>query len=316
MDDPARVRVDATDATSGIARGEVLMRRLGGTAWRSAPAQLEPGGFSAMVDDEHLRDGVYELRAHAWDAAGNERSTDRRASGEPARLALPLRVKTRMRVGKRMKLHGRSARRGRRVRIVYLRRPVVRQGRRVRIRGRVTAPGGNPLAGVNVDVSARIAVKGVPFQPVATLTTSHRGRFAYLVPAGPSRLIRFRYPGAPKIRPETREIHVRVPAATSLRASRKRVVNGEAVTFSGKLRGAFLPPTGKLMELQFFDRGKWRTFRTFRAAPSSGEWSYTYRFDGTRGTRTYRFRVRIPKENGYPFSTGRSRRTAVTVRGL
>jgi len=94
------------------------------------------------------------------------------------------------------------------------------------------------------------------------------------------------------------------------------VVNGEAVTFAGKLRGRFLPPAGKLMELQFFDRGKWRTFRTFRAAPSDGSWSYTYRFDGTRGTRTYRFRVRIPKENGYPYSTGRSRRVAVTVRGL
>jgi hypothetical protein len=313
MDDPARVHVDATDAISGIARGEIELRRLGGNSWRSIPAQLEPGGFSAMVDDEHLRDGVYELRAHAWDAAGNERSTDRRASGDPARLALPLRVKTRMLVGKRKRLHVRRARRGHRIRIVYLRRPVVAQGKKLRIRGRITAAGGNPLAGVNVDVSARIAVRGVPFQAVATLTTSHAGRFAYVVPAGPSR---FRYPGAPKIRPRTRQVHVRVPAASSFRASRHRVVNGETVAFSGKLRGGFLPATGKLMELQFFDRGKWRTFRTFRAAPSSGEWSYTYRFDGTRGTRTYRFRVRIPRENGYPFSTGRSRRTAVTVRGL
>jgi hypothetical protein len=43
---------------------------------------------------------------------------------------------------------------------------------------------------------------------------------------------------------------------------------------------------------------EWRTFRTFRAAPSGGRWSHTYRFDGTRGTLTYRFRVRIPIENG------------------
>ncbi len=96
------------------------------------------------------------------------------------------------------------------------------------------------------------------------------------------------------------------------------MVNGEAVTFSGRLRGAFLPPEGKLVELQFSDRGKWRTFRTFRAAPSSGRWSYSYRFDGTRGTRRYLFlfRVTIPKENGYPFTAGRSRRVGVTVRGL
>jgi hypothetical protein len=79
---------------------------------------------------------------------------------------------------------------------------------------------------------------------------------------------------------------------------------------------AGVPAAGKLVELQFFDRGKWRTFRTLRAASSNGRWSYSYRFDGTRGRRTYRFRLRIPKEYGYPFSTGHSRRVAVTVRGL
>lgn len=316
-DDPARIRVAATDATSGIARGEIAIRRRGGKTWHEATAQLESGGFSAMLDDEHLRDGVYQLRAHAWDAAGNERSTDQRVSGEPARVVLPLRIKTRMRVGKKRKLHVRGARRGqRRVRIVYLRRPVVGHGRRLRIRGRLTAPGGNPLTGVSVDVAARLALQGVDFQPVATLTTSRSGRFTYLVPAGPSRVLRFRYAGAPKIRSQTRDVQVRVRAASSIRVDPRRVVNGEAVTFSGGLRGRFNPPTGKLMELQFFDRGRWRTFRTFRAAPSSGEWSYSYRFDGTRGTRRYRFRVQIPKENGYPFSTGRSRHVAVTVRGL
>ena len=129
-------------------------------------------------------------------------------------------------------------------------------------------------------------------------------------------MLRFRYPGTPKIRAQTRLVRVRVRALSSIRVDRRRVVNGEAVIFTGRLRGKFHPPAGKLMELQYFDRGKWRTFRTFRAAPSSGRWSYTYRFDGTRGTRTYRFRVRVPKENGYPFSTGRSRQVAVTVRGL
>jgi hypothetical protein len=209
-----------------------------------------------------------------------------------------------------------TAGRKRRMKVVYLRRPVVGHGRKARLKGRLVAPGGNPLANVPVDVSARMAVPGTAFQPVATLTTSRQGRFKYLVPAGPSRVLRFRYAGAPKIRSQTRDIHVRVRAASSMRADRRNVVNGEGVTFTGRLRGGFLPPAGKLIELQFFDRGKWRTFRTFSADPSDGRWSYTYRFDGTRGTRTYRFRARIPKENGYPFSTGRSRRVAVTVRGL
>ena len=313
-EDPARVRVRASDAVSGIARGEIEVRRQGSDSWRGVTASLEEGGFSAMLDDERLRDGIYDLRVRAWDAAGNERSTDRRG-GEPARLTLPLRVKTRLRVGKKRKVVARWAR-GKRVRVVYVRRPQVDHGRRLRIGGRLTAPGGNPLVGVEVEVSARLAAPGVAFQPVATLRTSSSGRFRYVVPAGPSRIVRFRYAGAPKIRSQTRDVHVRVLASSSIGVDRDHVVNGEAVTFRGRLRGGFLPPGGKLMELQFFDRGKWRTFRTFRASPADGTWEYAYRFDGTRGVRTYRFRVRVPKENGYPYATGRSRRVAVTVRGL
>jgi hypothetical protein len=316
LENPARISVAARDAVSGVARGEIEIRRRGSDRWLSAPVQPEADGFSAMIDDEHLKDGIYDLRARAWDHAGNERSVDKRASGEPATLALPLRVKTRLQVGDKRKLRVKRAKRGRRVRIVYVRQPIVRHGRKVRIQGRLTAPGGNPMAGVPIEVAARLDIPGIDFQPVASLTTSPEGNFAYLVPAGASRLLRFRYAGAPKIRARTRLVRVRVRAASSMRADRTRVVNGEAVTFRGRLRGDYQPPAGKLMELQYFDRGNWRTFRTFHTEPSSGRWSYSYRFDGTRGTRRYRFRVRIPKENGYPFHTGRSHRVGVTVRGL
>lgn len=313
-EDPTRIRIEASDAVSSISRGEIELRREGSDEWRSVPAQMESGGFSTLIDDEHLRDGIYELRARVWDAADNERSTDQRTTGDVAKLALPLRVKTRMRVGKLQKLRAHGARRH--ARIVFIRRPLIGQGKNVRIRGRLTAPGGNALVEVDVEVAAKLAVSGVDFQPVATLKTPRTGRFSYVVPAGASRLLRFRYPGAPKIRAQTRVVHVRVRGASSIKTDKKRAVNGDSVIFSGRLRDGYLPASGKLLELQFFDRGKWRTFRTFRAAPSDGSWSYTYRFDGTHGTRTYRFRLRIPKENGYPFSSGRSRTARVTVRGL
>jgi hypothetical protein len=316
-EDPARLRVAASDDVSGVARGEIEIRRRGARAWRALAVEREPGGFAALVDDEHLADGVYELRARTWDAAGNERSTDRLTTGEPAQLTLPVRVETRLRVGKTRRVRVRSARNGRpRTRTIYVTRPVLPNGRRVRLRGRLTAPGGNALQGVTVEVAARTDLAGAAFQPVATLTTSRTGRFTYLVPVGPSRVLRFHYPGAPKIRPQTRDVEVQVRASSSMHANRRSVVNGEAVTFSGGLRGGGIPADGKLVELQFFDRGKWRTFRTFRAASSNGRWSYTYRFDGTRGTRRYRFRVKIPRESGYPFAPGASSATRVTVRGL
>ena len=314
-EDPARVRVRASDATSGIARGEIELRREGGRAWRTLPAEVGGDGFSAVIDDEALRAGVYELRARAFDAAGNERSTERLPSGDAARITLPARVRTRLRVGKREKVRARRAGRGRRrTRIVFITRPLVRNGRRVRLRGRLTAPGGNPLQGVDVEVAARVTLPGAAFQPAAALKTSRTGRFSYLVPAGPSRLVRFRYAGTPKIRSRTRHIAVRVRASSTIHRSHRSVVNGEAVTFSGGLRGDWLPPGGKLIELQFYARRAWRTFATTRA-DAAGRWTYTYRFTGTRGTIRWKFRARIPREAGYPFATGKSRRVRVTVRG-
>jgi hypothetical protein len=260
-----------------------------------------------------MRDGVYDLRARAWDGAGNERSTDRLTSGEVAAVKLPVRIKTRLRVGRRVSIR---PRRGRGHRFVYRQRVVLDQHRRTRLRGRLTMPGGNPVTDAVIEVTARLAMPGAQRQPVATLRTSRTGRFDYVVPRGVSRTLRFRYAGQPKVRPQTRRVAVRVRAASSMHATRRRVVNGEPVAFIGRLRGGFLPTGGKLVELQFRDRGKWRTFRTFRAAPTTGRWSYTYRFDGTRGTRRYGFRLRIPRENGYPYTAGRSRRVWVTVRGL
>ncbi len=87
------------------------------------------------------------------------------------------------------------------------------------------------------------------------------------------------------------------------------------MTLRGRLRGARIPPEGKLVELQVLLRGRFRTFATTRAA-GDGRWSYDYRFDGTRGRQVYRFRARIPRESNYPFGTGRSAIARVRVRGL
>lgn len=314
-DDPSRIRLAAADEISGIARAEVEIRRRGRSAWRSLQVSPSENGFIAPLDDARLPDGRYDLRARVFDAAGNERSTDRLANGDVASIRLPVRAKTRMRVGQPRRVTARRSRgRKRRTRTIYISRPTTDIGRRVRIRGRLTTPGGNPLEGVQIDVSARPEEAGAQFQPVSTLTTSRTGRFTYLVPAGANRSVRFHYAGAPKIRPQTGKVDIRVRAASYMRASRRNVVNGEAVTFRGRLQGGFVPSTGKLVELQFFARGSWRTFATTRS-DGAGRWRYEYRFDGTRGTVRWRFRARIPREAGYPFTLGTSRRVRITVRG-
>jgi hypothetical protein len=75
-----------------------------------------------------------------------------------------------------------------------------------------------------------------------------------------------------------------------------------------------MPSAGKLVAMQVWVRGRWRTFATTRAT-RRGRWRYDYRFDGTRGLEIYRFRAQLPQEAGYPFATGRSHLVRVTVRG-
>jgi hypothetical protein len=107
-----------------------------------------------------------------------------------------------------------------------------------------------------------------------------------------------------------------VRASTSIDVSRRDVVNGEYVTFSGRLRGGHIPATGKLVELQVFTRRRWRTFALPRADARTGRWAFQYRFETIRGLARFRFRARIRREVAYPFFVGSSRQLTVTVHGI
>jgi hypothetical protein len=313
--DPARVSVDAVDRVSGIDRGEIELRRRDSLAWRPLETKLEGSRLIAYLDDERLPDGPYELRARAVDRAGNERSTDRRADGQKAEVSLPVRVATRLRVGvvKRSRRGRGRARRRQRARV--LARSHVGFGRRARVAGRLTNGSGAPITDAQVLVSQAFRAEGATFSPLAAVRTSGGGRFSYLAASGASRTLRFRYPGAPTVRPATREVSLLVPARTTLRVSQHFALNGETVTFSGRLKGRPLPAAGKLVELQAHVRGNWRTFAT-ASVGGGGAWRYDYRFDGTRGRQVYSFRARVPRERTYPYEIGHSRRVRVTVVGL
>jgi len=105
-----------------------------------------------------------------------------------------------------------------------------------------------------------------------------------------------------------------VPASSSIRVDRPAVRNGQSVLFTGRLAGGPVPDGGKLIDLQAYYRGAWRTFATPRT-DARGRWSYRYRFGATRGTVRYRFRARIRREAAYPYELGNSRKVRVIVRG-
>jgi hypothetical protein len=310
-EDPQRITVIARDATSGLAGGDIEIRRAGTDRWISLPVDHTTIGITAVVDDAALQDGVYDVRARVIDQAGNERSTTTRASGSAAHLVLPLRVPTSLTAGRRQVRgsHGHH-------RTVLVKTATTAFGSSVQVHGRLTVPGGNPLAAVDVDVLEHTELPDQPWIRAGVTRTDGQGRFTYRVLPGPNRTVLFRYAGSRLIRPRTTAVRVRVRAATSLRVDRHSVVNGEEVTFRGRVAGGPLPTVGKLIQLQAYSRSEWRTFATPRARSRSHRWSYRYRFSATRGTVRYRFRAVVPAEGGYPFVRGSSRSLDVTVRGL
>jgi len=177
-------------------------------------------------------------------------------------------------------------------------------------------PGANPLAYAEVEVWERVKLPSADWRRISLVRTSRTGRFRFKALRGPSRTLKFRYPGTATIRSRSSQVDLGVRAMTSFRANRNHVVNGEEIRFHGRLKGQQTGQTGKLLYLQVYTRGNWSTFATPRANRASGRWSQPYRFSATRGLVRYRFRVLIPRETSFPYETGRSRSVGVTVRGL
>lgn len=313
LGDPARVRVRAGDATSGVARGEIEAQREGEPVWRQLPVEPGPDGFSAVFNDEMLPKGTYVLRARAVDQAGNEASSNQRADGAVATLNAPIRLPSQLDVGARGKQTCRGRGKKRTCRYKLRRSVGVSYSASTRLYGRLRA-GGQPIAGTTVQVWSQTKLPGAPLERIEAVQTSQTGRFSIRAAKGPARLLRFRYPGTKHVRGATGEVRLGVRAATTFRPARSRVLNGEYLTLRGQVLGGPLPATGKLVELQVYARRQWRTFAQPRTDPQ-GRWEYRYRFEQIRRSTRFRFRARLRTEAGFPYETGTSKTRRILVRG-
>lgn len=318
--DPTRVAVQVSDSISGVAGGGIELSRAGSGIWQALPTVDEGGAHLATrIDDATLPSGEYELRASASDRAGNLASTSERLDGRPERLTLPLRVATslsagvleRQKVRRTIRRHGKSHKVRRTVSVLVPKR-VVDFGSRLRLAGKLTDRAGKPVAGAQVQVYAQPPEEAEAL--VATLTTGSHGGFVYRVRATKSSHLRFVYQGTATSLPTTDRAELLVHGRSTLKVDRSRALNGQAVTFSGRVEGRPLPATGKLIELQVLLAGEWSTFRTIRSGPD-GAWSIRYRFARTCGREVFEFRPRLPGEAGWPLLSGTGPRVAVRVRG-
>lgn len=310
-EDPTRVSVLVTDRISGLGSGEIEISSAGSGIWQVLPTSREGDHLVTRVDDAALPAGEYDLRASARDQANNLAGTDRRLDGQPMRLRLPLRVATSMKAGVVSKrLVTRNGKR--RKRTVLEPRATVAFGSRVRLGGRLVNRAGHPLSEAKVLVYSR-APEGIE-RLEDTIATDSDGRFTYELEARSSRRFRFSYGGAATILPVEGVVTVLATATSTFSVKPKHVLNGDSVTFSGRVKGRPLPEAGKLLELQVELSDEWQTFRTVRSEPD-GTWRIVYPFKRTCGIQRFPFRTHLPGEAGYPLEPGNSHELTVRVRG-
>jgi hypothetical protein len=85
------------------------------------------------------------------------------------------------------------------------------------------------------------------------------------------------------------------------------------VRLAGRLIGGHVPVSGKLVDLQAHDGGRWRTFETVRTN-ARGRFRSGYRFTRNAGRRRYPMRVRVRPDASYPYALGYSGVVRVRVR--
>lgn len=327
--DPRQLTVEVADATSGVADGHVEYRRESDGVYTRLPTSHAGGVLSARVDDVGLPPGRYELRAVVTDVAGNRAWIDDWADGSAVTIGMPLRMDAKVVVAGDLaarrcrkatkKTRGKVRRRRHAARSKCRRRPSskaalsLRHGKRARSSGRVTTGAGTPVANASIVVEGQSRSGGASVQ-LGTTRTDAKGGFRFSIPAGPSRTLRYRYDGTNTIKPAAAQLVTKVRAAARLKASRRRLRNGQAVRFTGRLLGKPIPAAGKVVALQAKVGRGWRTFATPRAN-ARGVFRHRYRFTATTGVRRYAFRAVVAREGAYPYERGVSRIVRVTVRG-
>jgi hypothetical protein len=260
------------------------------------PCRLTASG-SIALDTASLPDGVHSVRLIVSDATGTNTvthgpvqiTTRNQAPGcDPAvtRAVTPVTLRFR---GTRSR---------------HLTR---RRGGGARVAGTVAGAG----AGTTVFIVARAIRTGARDQVVGRALTAADGRYRMRVPRGVSRRLR----AGVRVRPTdpllacSRSLELRTPARVRLRA---RSLPGR-VRLAGRLRGGHVPARGKGVELQAFERGRWRTFESVRT-DRRGRFTARYRFAVSPVGRVFRMRARVRPEASYPFALGHSRVVRVRVR--
>jgi hypothetical protein len=315
------VAFDAADPASGVYEavfdvdGQVVQssvvddnggrcRDVGGTSdGRPAFLYVQPCKPSVSVDvgldTSRVSDGAHHLIVSAIDAAGNSAPVlDREITvANPSPVGAPNGTNASTLASLSAAWSG-----SRKARISSA------YGRRHTLIGRLTAPGGTPIAGARIDCAATPAYQGARSVAMACPRTGADGRFTVRVPGNASsRTIRLAYRAhvGDVLPAATRTLGLTVRAGVGLRVSPQTTSVGRTIHFTGALRGGPLPRGGKQVVLEARSPGgPWIEFDVVRTN-REGRYRDTYRFKFP-GPVDYRFRAVSEGEADYPYATGDS----------
>jgi hypothetical protein len=276
-----------------VASRTLLCKARRGIALRLRPcAARDTVSVTAVTTDAPFRQGPNLIRACALDFS----------RGTGANSACQTR---RVRVDNACPVSGEGTK-------ATLRAALVRRRGEAVVRGRLLAGSGAPLARAEVCVATRVRVGAAAERVVATPTTGGGGRFAVRLPRGPNREVRVAYwPSSTQVVERYAELRVRSRPRLRLRP-RRTLHNGQRVRFRATLPGP--ARERRRVTLMVRSAGRWLPLKRGRTN-RHGRWRSAYRFRSTTGERTYRFRVVVPRQAGYPYLTGRSPVRRVRVSG-
>jgi hypothetical protein len=179
------------------------------------------------------------------------------------------------------------------------------------LRGSLTTAEGSPVAGATLCIQESVLNSFHRVRGHQSVTTDANGHYKYEVRGGPSRqlLIGYRH-DASQI---NQSVDYLAHARPEIKASRRKVHNGERVGLTGTVPGPNKDERVVVLQASAPGSGRWLTFRK-AITDKNGNWVSGYRFDHTNVATTYLIRALLPNQANYPYQEGASRPVRIRVK--
>jgi hypothetical protein len=171
---------------------------------------------------------------------------------------------------------------------------------------------GKAIEGAQLNIATRVGTKPAV---AADVTTDGAGHATLRLAKGAGRMVSvgYRMYADDPVARTTATLKVSVNGRVALKANRRHLRNGQAVTLLGSLRGGEVPARGVTLAVQWKDGHRWRPFAQIKTN-RKGSFRYAYKFTRTTGRITYELRVQVTKgQVDYPYLATASKPVKVTV---